>query len=175
MGSASNPSIRQRVVRQHFVSAGYQARFTVGGNRDSRFYVFRPGDPTYREATPNSTGYERHYHDINVPGFPPDHLESYFGQWEGAATALFQTLSANPGRALVSQEERNILAMFLALQAARVPQSKRKYERLAYDSRMADANDVITSQETFEMFSSVARRHGISLPSDFRSKLAARS
>lgn len=172
MGSAPTSGTKQRVVRQHFVSAGYQARFTLGGDRDSLFYVFPPGDPTYREATPNSVGFERHYHDIDVPGFPADHLETYFGQYEGAAHALFQTLSANPGRALVNEQERDSLTMFLALQAARVPQSKRKYERLVYESRMADANDVAMSADTFEMFADVAQRHGIDLPSDFKTKLA---
>jgi hypothetical protein len=137
--------MRQRVVRQHYVSAGYQAGFTRDGKRDSLFYVFRPGEPTYREATPNSVGFERHYHDIDVPGFPPDYLETYFGQHEGAATALFHTLSANPGRALETEEERENLTMFLALQAARVPQSKRKYETLVHESRKADANDIATS------------------------------
>jgi hypothetical protein len=171
-GDKESPSTRQRVVRQHYVTAGYQAGFTMDGKRDSVFYVFHPGEPTYRPATPNSNGFERHYHDIDVPGFPPDHLETYFGQWEGAATSLFRTLSANPGRALETEEERQNLTMFLALQAARVPQSKRKYEKLVYESRKADANAIATSPETFEMFAVVAQRNGIELGADFQSKLA---
>lgn len=162
---------QQRVVRQHFVSAGYLARFTLGGQRNSLFYVFSPGHDQCREATPESVGFEKHYHDIDVPGFPPDHLETFFGQYEGRACALFRTLSANPGRSLLTDEERETLTAFLALQAARVPQAKRKYEKLVLDSRGADANDVVNSPQAFDTFLSVAEKYGIEVAPDFQSKL----
>lgn len=162
---------QQRVVRQHFVSAGYLARFTLGGQRNSLFYVFSPGYDQHREATPGSVGIEKHYHDIDVPGFAPDHLEQIFEQYEGRACALFRTLSANPGRSLATREEMETLAAFLALQAARVPQAKRKYEKLVFDSRGADANDVVSSPQAFETFLSVAEQYGIEVPSDYQSKL----
>jgi len=132
---------------------------------------FPPGHDRYREATPESTGFEKHYHDIDAPGISPDQLEVFFQKFEGPACALFRILSANQGRALVSQKERETLTEFLALQAARVPQGKRKYEKLALDSRIADATEFATSPLAFERFMSVARRHGIEVPPDFQSKL----
>ena len=163
--------MQQRVIRQHFVSAGYQARFTFGGNRDSLFYVFTPGHDQYREATPESVGFERHYHDIDVPGFPPGYLEGFFGQREGSACALFRALSANPMRSLQTEEERETLASFMALQAARVPQAREKYKNLVLDSRRADAADITTSPQVFSTVMNVARGYGIEVPPDFRSKL----
>ena len=74
--------MQQRVVRQHFVSAGYLARFTLEGERDSLFYVFSPDGSPMREAIPDSVGFERHYHDVDVPGFRPDHLEKFFQEFE---------------------------------------------------------------------------------------------
>lgn len=163
--------MRQRVVRQHFVSAGYLARFTLGGERDSLFCVFPPGHDQSRKATPESTGFEKHYHDIDAPGIPPDQLELFFQKYETPASALFRILSANQGRALLSQKERETLTEFLALQAARIPQSKRKYEKLVLDSRSADATEFATSPLAFEWFVGVARSHGIEVPPDFQSKL----
>jgi hypothetical protein len=165
------PRPQQRVVKQHFVSAGYLARFTLGGQRDSLFYVFSPGHDQHREATPESVGFEKHYHDIDVPGFPPDHLEAFFGQYEGRACALFRTLSTDPRRSLLTDEERETLTAFLALQAARVPQAKRKYEKLVFDSRGADANDVVNSPQVFDTFLSVAEKYGIEVGPNFQSKL----
>jgi hypothetical protein len=59
----------------------------------------------------------------------------------------------------------------LALQAARVPQAKGKYEKLVFDSRSADANDVVNSPQAFDTFLSVAEKYGIQVGSDFQSKL----
>jgi hypothetical protein len=163
--------MQQRVIRQHFVSAGYLARFTLGGERDSLFYVFPPGQDRKWEATPESIGFERHYHDIDVPGFPLDSLEEFFQKYEGPACALFRALSANPERPFLTEEERGTLGAFLMLQAARVPQAKEKYKKLAFDSRNADAAAVATSPQVFDTFMDVAQRHGIEVPPDFQSNL----
>src|ERR1035441_582054 len=98
--------MRQRVIKQHFVSAGYLARFTRGGERDSMFHIFAPGQDRMWEGTPESVGFERHYHDIEVPGFPHDHLEEFFQKYEGPACTLFRSLSTNSGRPLLTKEER---------------------------------------------------------------------
>jgi len=163
--------MRQRVIRQHFVSAGYLARFALDGGRDSLFYVFPPGQDQCREATPESVGFEKHYHDIDVPGFPPDCLEGFFERFEGSACALFRNLSATPMRSLQTGEERETLSSFVALQAARVPQAKEKYKNLVLDSRRADAADISTSPRALNTFMNVARRHGIEVPPDSLSKL----
>jgi hypothetical protein len=140
----------------------------LDGQRNSLFYVFSPGNDQHREATPESVGFEKHYHDIDVHGFPPDHLETFFEQYEGRACALFRTLSANPGRSLLTHEEKETLTAFLALQAARVPQAKRKYEKLVLDSRSTDASDIVNSLQVFDTFMSVAQKYGIEVDSDFR-------
>ena len=163
--------IQKRVIRQHFVSAGYLARFTLNGERDSMFYVFSPEGKRMREGVPNSVGFERHYHDIDVPGVPPDILEEFFIKFEGPACALFRTLSANPGRLLQSLQEREIVSSFLALQAARVPQSKQRYEQLLCDGRNAFANEMASSPESFNKAMAIAERHGVVADSADRSRL----
>jgi hypothetical protein len=163
--------MQQRTIKQHFVSAGYLARFTLDGERDSLFYVFPPGEDRKWEATPESVGFEKHYHDIDVPGFPPDYIESFFARFEGSACALFRNLSANPMRSLQTVEERETLSSFVALQAARVPQAREKYKNLVLDTRRADATDISTSQQALNTFINVAMRHGIEVTSDSLSKL----
>jgi hypothetical protein len=163
--------MRQRVKRQHFLSAGYLARFTLGGERGSLFYVYPPGQDQCRKATPGSVGFEKHYHDIDVPGFPPDYLEGFFERFEGPACALFRNLSGTPMRSLQTGSERQTLSSFVALQAARIPQAKEKYKNLVLDSRLADAADISTSPQALNTFMSVARRHGIEVPPDSLSKL----
>jgi hypothetical protein len=157
------PTKQQRVVRQHFVTAGYLARFTQEGERDTLFYVFPPDGNPMRKATPNSVGFERNYHDIHVPGFPPDHLEDFFEKYEGPASSLFRTLSANPGRPLLSGAERETLASFLALQAARIPQAKDKYERLVLDSRRAFMEKMASSPDFFATVMAAAKRQGFDI------------
>jgi hypothetical protein len=157
--------MQQRVVRQHFVSAGYLARFTLEGERDSLFYVFSPDGSPMREAIPDSVGFERHYHDVDVPGFRPDHLEKFFQEFEGPACALFRTLSANPGRSLLTEEERETVASFVAVQAARIPQGKNKYERLVIDSRRAFVEEMACSPEFFNKAMAAAQRYGVEIDS----------
>jgi hypothetical protein len=156
-------SLQPYVVRQHFVNAGYLVRFTAGGERDSLFYIFSPDGSPMREATPNSVGFERHYHDVNVLGFRRDCLEEFFQRYEGPACALFRTLSANPGRCLMTEDERETVASFVALQAARTPQGKGKYKKLVIDSRTAFVDEMSSSSDFFDEVLAVARRHGVEI------------
>jgi hypothetical protein len=166
--------IEQRVVRQHFVSAGYLARFTLEGERNSLFYVFPPDGSSMREAVPDSVGFERHYHDVDIPGFRPDYLETFFQKFEGPACALFRTLSASPGRSLLTEEERETVASFVAVQAARIPQGKNKYERLIIDSRRAFVDGMKSSPDFFSKAMATAQRHGVEIdPADQRQLLEA--
>jgi hypothetical protein len=145
----------------------------LNGERDSQFYVFSPNGRPMREAIPDSVGFENHYHDIDVPGFRPDHLEEYFQKFEAPACALFRTLSANPGRALLTSQEREIMLSFVVTQAARVPQAKRKYERLLFDSRSAFAEEMAWSSEFFDRVMAVAERNGVVPDLADRSRLLA--
>ncbi|MFZ0481647.1 MAG: DUF4238 domain-containing protein [Terriglobales bacterium] len=162
---------RELVVRQHFVCACYLARFTMEGRRDSLFYVFSPDGSPMREATPNSVGFERHYHDIDVPGFRPDHLEGFFQEFEGPACGLFKALSTNPGRSLATQEERGTIASFVALQAARIPPAKNKYENLVIDSRKAFIQEMASSSDFFDEVLAAAKKHGVEIDSTDRGRL----
>src|ERR1039457_3849990 len=93
-------------VRQHYVAASYLAGFTQGGRRDSTFYVHPMDGSPVRVDKPENVAFERNYNSIEVEGLRADHLEGIFGeQFEGPACVLFKTLSDNPGRPFVAEDE----------------------------------------------------------------------
>src|SRR5260370_2792043 len=157
-------NVEQQTVNQHYyVSAGYLARFTLGGTRYSPFFVHPPDGSPVRESIPDCVGFERHYHDIDIPGLRPDHLEDKFQKIESLACALFKTLSENPGRSLLSESEKDAALMFFVIQAARVPQSKAKYETLMLDGARDFMEALANSPEFFNRDANVARRHGVAI------------
>jgi hypothetical protein len=153
------------IVRQHYVAAGYLARFTVGGERDSSFFVHSLDRSPVRQDIPDHIALERHYHTIDVPGLPADRLETIFQRFESPACGLFRTLSANPGRPFMTPEEFATAVEFLALQAARVPLSKTKFESLILDTGRRLMREVANSAELFESVASPAVRVGTLDPS----------
>jgi hypothetical protein len=157
----------QSTVRQHFVSAGYLSRFTLGGERDSPFFVFSPDGKPMRQSVPNAVGFENHYHDVDVPGFPRDCLEEFFQKYEASACALFRSLSENPGRTLCSEDEPEALAAFVALQAARIPRAKETYRQLLLRGRQAVLSEMASSPEFFDKAIDAAKRCGTNVkPAD---------
>ena len=153
-------AIKPQTIRQHYVPACYLARFTLGGERDSPFFV-RSLQGQVREDIPDHVGFERHYHTIDVPGVSPDYLEDVFQNIEGPACALFKTLSANPGRPLLTELEVHAAMYFLVVQAARVPQSKRRYEDLIVDAGRSFMEQVTSSPEFFQRVTASAQQQGI--------------
>jgi hypothetical protein len=161
----------QQIVRQHYLPASYLARFTFRGKRDSVFFVHRLNGVPTLEGTPNNEGFERHYHDIDVAGLRPDHLEFEFQKVEEPACSLFKTLSANPGRPFVTKEELETAVFFLAIQAARVPQAKETYKTVLADSGQAFMEKVAHSPEFFDKVTAIARQMGILTESVDQQKL----
>jgi hypothetical protein len=134
-------------TRQHYVPAGYLAGFTLGGKRDSIFFVHSFNGSPVRQDKPENVAFERDYNSIDADGLPKDHLEGIFNrEFEGPACALFRTLSTNP-RPFVTEEEVSVAIKFLALQAARVPLSKEKYERLIIENGRRFLNRVANDPE----------------------------
>jgi hypothetical protein len=150
-------------IRQHYVPAGYLAQFTLLGRRDSRFFV-HSFDGKVRQATPESIGFERHYHTIDISNRRPDHLEAIFHKIESPACALFKKLSESPGHELL-ESEKDTLLMFFSTQAARLPHSREKYNNLMLDRGRAFMEEVAHSHECFERAMEVAARHGIEVVS----------
>jgi hypothetical protein len=160
-----------QIVRQHFVPACYLARFTLQGERSSPFFVHSPDGAPVREDIPDHVGFERHYHDINVPGFRPDHLEFEFQKIEGRACALFKTLSATPGRRLLTEDEKETVLFFFAVQAGRVPQAKDKYEKLIVDAARSFMEAFAHRPEFFSRAMAAAKRQGIEIDPIERERL----
>ena len=135
-------------VRQHYVAAGYLAGFTQGGKRDSIFYVHPLDGSPVRIDKPENVAFERNYNSIKVEGLRKDHLEGIFRKrFEGPACDLFKTLSDHPGRPFVTEDELAIAIQFLALQAARVPRSRAKYEEMVIQNGKDFLHKLATSPE----------------------------
>lgn len=149
----------KHTIRQHYVTAGYLAQFTFSGRRDSPFFVHSLDGKT-REATPESVGFERHYHTIDVPDLRPDHLEGIFQKIESPACALFKKLSETPGHELL-ESEKDTLLMFFSTQAARLPQSRKTYNNLMLDCGRAFMEETARSPEFFDTVMAIAQRHGV--------------
>jgi hypothetical protein len=143
------PKLRKKkgTVRQHYVPASYLARFTLEGHRFSTFHVHPVNGAPIRVSTPDKEGFENHYHTIDVPGLEPDHLENIFRKFEDPACNLFKQLSANPGRPFRSEEDLLTAAMFLAVQAARLPQSKEKHKEWVVKDGTEFMNKIVYSDD----------------------------
>jgi len=157
-------AVAKPTVRQHYVPACYLARFTSQGKRDSPFFIYSL-DGTVRQGTPNSDGFERHYHTINLEGLAPDHLETIFQKIESPACSLFKTLSENPGRSL-TESDKDALMMFFCVQAARLPQSRKNYDALVVDSARVFMEEMVRSETFFRKVTAIAAKHAIEVDSD---------
>lgn len=155
---------QRATVRQHYIPACYLARFTEQGTRNSPFFVHSL-DGTIRQSTPNSEGFECHYHTIDVEGLAPDHLETIFQKIEAPACALFKNLSENPGRSL-TESDKDTLLMFFCVQAARLPQSRKKYVASVVDCGHVFAEEVAHSTTFFQKVTAIAAKHGMAVDSD---------
>jgi len=154
-------------VRQHYVAAGYLAGFTQAGRRDSTFYVHPMDGTPVRIDKPENVAFERNYNSIEVEGLRKDHLEGVFGErFESPACDLFKTLSDRPGRPFLSEDEIVIAMKFLALQAARVPRSRAKYEEMV----VRNGKDFLHKLATSPEFHQEVARAAADLGDDFLSQ-----
>src|SRR5208282_269466 len=83
-----------------------------------------------------------------------------FQKIESPACALFKKLSENPGHELL-ESEKDTLLMFFSTQAARLPQSREKYNSLMLDCGRAFMEETAHSPEFFEAVMTIAERHGV--------------
>jgi hypothetical protein len=155
---------QRATVRQHYVPACYLARFTTKGTRNSPFFVHSL-NRTIRESTPNSEGFECHYHTIDVEGLASDYLETIFQKIEAPACALFKTLSENPGRSL-AEPDKDALLMFFCVQAARLPQSRKTYDAWVVDNGRVFVEEMAHSITFFQKVRAIAAKHGMGVDSD---------
>jgi hypothetical protein len=71
----------------------------------------------------------------------------FSNNFEAPACALFRELSMNPGRPFLSEDELVVACNFLALQAARVPLSKQRYEEMIVQNGREFLRRLATSPE----------------------------
>jgi Protein of unknown function (DUF4238) len=106
LGARERASFMPQFLLRHFASESGQ------------LMVFRLDRDDPHPAAPRTLGYREFGHTIFCQGREPDHrLEIETGDIEGAAAAVIDRLAGN--RAPLTDEEREVLAWFFALQWSR--------------------------------------------------------
>lgn len=100
-------------------------------DRDLITAVRLPGDTTFT-ATTKSVGAQKHLYSVEAEGQAPDAFEKSLGEVEADASRIIRQVVE--GRVRLSEEDRNGLAFFIALQAARGPETKRSMEHVASEA-----------------------------------------
>ncbi|MXS73638.1 hypothetical protein CSIV_12185 [Microbacterium sp. CSI-V] len=97
-------------------------------DRDMITAVRLPGDTTFT-ATTKSNGAQKHFYSVEAEGQALDAFEKSLGEVEADASRIIRQVVE--GRVRLSEEDRSRLAFFIALQAARGPETKRSMEHVA--------------------------------------------
>ncbi|MDI6023154.1 DUF4238 domain-containing protein [Leucobacter sp. UT-8R-CII-1-4] len=90
-----------------------------------------PGDTTFT-ATTKSVAAKKHLYSVDAVGQAPDAFEKILSEVEGDASRIIRQVIE--GRTRLTEEDRNGLAFFIALQAARGPEMKRSMEHVASEA-----------------------------------------
>lgn len=90
-----------------------------------------PGDTTFTVST-KSVAAKKHLYSVVVEGQEPDAFEKMLGSVEADASRIIRRVVA--GRVRLSEEDRNRLAFFIAIQAARGPETKNSMEHIASEA-----------------------------------------
>lgn len=90
-----------------------------------------PGDTTFTAPT-RSVAAKKHLYSVEAEGQAPDAFEKVLGGVEADASRIIRKVVE--GRERLSEDERNGLAFFIALQAARGPETKRSMEHIASEA-----------------------------------------
>lgn len=124
MGAEPNPA-----KWHHYVPRMLLRGFAT--DNDMITAVRLPGDTTFT-ATTKSVGAKKHLYSVDVDGQEPDAFEKMLGNVEAVASRIIRQVVE--GRVRLSQEDRNGLAFFIALQAARGPATKLSMEHIASEA-----------------------------------------
>lgn len=124
MGAEPNPA-----KWHHYVPRMLLRGFAT--DKDLITAVRLPGDTTFT-ATTKSVGAQKHLYSVEAEGQAPDAFEKSLGEVEADASRIIRQVVE--GRVRLSEEDRNGLAFFIALQAARGPETKRSMEHVASEA-----------------------------------------
>ena len=109
----------------HYVPRMLLRGFSTDGDLITAFRL--PGDATFT-ATTKSVGAQTHLYTVEAEGQEPDAFEKILSGVEADASRIIRQVVE--GRVRLSEEDRNGLAFFIALQAARGPETKRSVEHI---------------------------------------------
>lgn len=124
MGAQPNPA-----KWHHYVPRMLLRGFAT--DRDMITAVRLPGDTTFT-ATTKSVAAKKHLYSVEVEGQEPDAFEKMLGSVEADASRIIRQVVE--GKVRLSEEDRNGLAFFIAIQAARGPETKNSMEHVASEA-----------------------------------------
>lgn len=134
-------------------------KFYLRGFADHREWITTvrlPGDKSYTQSIDKSAAINHFY---SIDGHPdgPDVFEKALSDMEGAAATVLRTIEG--GKWPLSEDERGMLAMFMAVQTLRGPDHRRSMEYLA--AQMTRLEVHFTGREKVQQW--VQDRYGVEL------------
>ena len=153
----------ERPRRHHYLPRFYLAGFTDSGQRDGRLHVISLQDGHRLIGTPESVGHQRDFYRLDGVEDGAFELEHAFAEIEGgAATAIRSTIN---NRQLPADDELfSYLINFVALMAARVPQTRENFARPLRRVWEMLLEIELSSRERFEALVQQARAAGEQIP-----------
>jgi hypothetical protein len=153
----------ERPRRHHYLPQFYLAGFTDSGQRDGRLHVTSLEDGRRWIGTPPSVGHQRDFYRLDGVEGGEFELEHAFAEIEGgAATAIKATIETR--QLPVDDELSSYLINFVALMAARVPQTRENFARPLKRVWQMLLEIELSSRERFEALVQQARAAGEQIP-----------
>lgn len=112
--------------KHHFVPQCYLAGFTDGGSKTGKLCVFDFQVRRFFRTKPKNVAFEIDFNRFETNNYPPDALESAFGQFEGKVASVIRDISRT--ETIPEDEEFSFVINLIALLAVRNPAMRRSMD-----------------------------------------------
>ena len=132
-----------RKTRHHYVPRFYLEGFTVGD--PAMLWVYDKETGGKRQASTRDAGIEKHYHSITRADGTRDSetIEAAFADFESDTASGLRAIRAG---AMLNNDDRGLVASFMAVQLARVPLARRNTETILRATAEMIGRPMIESQ-----------------------------
>jgi hypothetical protein len=132
----------------HYMPSFLLAGFTLSGRKSDRLWSFDNERVKPEHRTPKAVAFERDYYTVDVPGQPPDIIESYFSRVETVAARILREMLAT--RAMPTGDDFADLMLFVLLLRGRSPAIREALRRFHEDEAHLRIKIAASSPEAYE-------------------------
>jgi hypothetical protein len=116
--------------KHHFIAQSFLRGFS---DTEGRLHVYDLETGKERRVNPKEVAHQRDFYAVNIPGVRPDILETEFSRVEGASVEVIRRIEMD--KTLSTTDDFGQLLYFIALQAVRGPDHRRRMEEMTSDLR----------------------------------------